>query len=296
MSPREWGRVTGGAKMKKSCSVRMGPLARGARRSARSCAAMLSLFALCACISPAHAKVGITLLPDHSIINRGDTLRIAVGVSQADTTVTRVFGLGFELQVDPRQFEVLALNPSLLSTQAGMLSFNHVEQFNGKIAFSMTHTFGQGVLPSFQACEIVLRVYAGAESFVAPLALKHVAAVDRDGTSILGYSDSTFVIIQGDAASVSGAGRSDVLRLSPVWPNPLTSDHGLALLRMPVESAVSARLVDVTGRSTQATIEDQRLAAGEHLLRIDTSLLAAGHYFLRVEVGSQSLIRPLTKY
>lgn len=73
----------------------------------------------------------------------------------------------------------------------------------------------------------------------------------------------------------------DGMRLGPVGPNPLR-DEGAAVLTLREPGVVSARLVDVRGRTVRE-VEEAARPAGESPLVVDVRGLPVGTYFLVVE-------------
>lgn len=77
----------------------------------------------------------------------------------------------------------------------------------------------------------------------------------------------------------------DAIRLEPNYPNPFNPATTLTFA-IPVESKVTLKVYDITGRQV-ATVTDQTYQAGEHQLNWDASSLASGTYFARLQAGSE---------
>ncbi|RQV95742.1 T9SS C-terminal target domain-containing protein [bacterium] len=74
-----------------------------------------------------------------------------------------------------------------------------------------------------------------------------------------------------------------------VYPNPFNSITTLTL-SLPGLSDVDVELYDVTGRYVKS-ITQERMAAGEHELRVDAAGLPSGIYFVKANAGEYAAVR-----
>lgn len=75
------------------------------------------------------------------------------------------------------------------------------------------------------------------------------------------------------------------------YPNPFNQSTVIAF-SLPVQSEVSLKIFDVSGREVAALV-DQRLSAGHHSRTWDTAGLTSGVYFARLQAGSFRATRKL---
>jgi hypothetical protein len=82
------------------------------------------------------------------------------------------------------------------------------------------------------------------------------------------------------------------LRLSPAFPNPFNPSTTIDFT-IPVESRVTVKVHNLAGQEV-ATLKDERMPAGKHMVTWDAAGMPSGVYFCTVKAGKFSETRKMT--
>jgi hypothetical protein len=97
---------------------------------------------------------------------------------------------------------------------------------------------------------------------------------------------------RGIASSVAEITSADGFVLGQNYPNPVLGKSEIRFT-MPTDALVRIELLDLSGHLVQ-TLEDSRMAAGEHSVTFNAHALASGTYYYVMTSGTTRLVRQMT--
>lgn len=263
--------------------------------SRRTCALVVLLCCVgCLTSRLATAQVLVGAAVDNIFPVRGNVLTVYVTATQVDTLPHALYGAGLQLRYDPAVLDFQALDPDPLVFAPGILRFQRAEPDSGRVSFSFSKTYGAGFSNSMGVCQVRLRVRSSAPGGLSSLRLQKVAAVAKDGSSLLTSTQDAGIILLGNPSSVPANTPLAQAELGRAVPNPVVASTRVELT-LPTESSVETFVIDIAGRRTHLSSERRTLPAGRHQLSVDCSTLRPGNYSIVCRVNGTSLRRAIVR-